>query len=258
MDSSIGKKCLTPMGSMQWGCGCESEKDCIAAAPNSNVAGQTCDTAAKSCTTLCGAMGLTACNGGCCEKPGGQCRPGLRDTACGLTGGFCVSCTSTCQPGPRCDPTGACGCFRVFSTASDLTCNGVFQCFGGGLNRVGCDLVNNSCCIPGVYKLQDKGNPANCCTGTSTNGVCDCKMHGESAGTPKNEWFCCSLLTDAMGNCLCRNNGVNVNFGAGVEARACCSLKVSGDLCAAANKNEPCQSNAGCVGGTTCQMGKCM
>jgi hypothetical protein len=255
--SSLGQKCIALMNAKDWTCGCDSQTDCLASNPKGGIPGQTCDMSFHTCTSLCGAMGVTICNGGCCSGPNGQCRPGNRDSACGVTGSFCASCSDGCQPGPRCDEDkGTCGCFRAFSVQGDVTCNGVFACFGN-TNKFGCSLGTNRCCVPGVYNFKDLGNPGNCCTGQSVGGLCTCNLAGESAGTPSNPWFCCSLALDMMGNCACLKNGSRANFGGGVEKRACCSLKTTGDNCVAAGKGEACQTSDGCAAPLTCQAGKC-
>ncbi|MSP58780.1 MAG: hypothetical protein EXR72_00280 [Myxococcales bacterium] len=253
---SVGQKCIAPPNTQNWTCGCDAKTDCIAADPLSSLPGQACDTTNRNCTSVCGVGTVTLCNDGCCQ--GNLCRPGTKDGACGKGGGLCNSCSSACQPGPRCDPgTGLCGCFRAFSIHGDLSCNAFSSCLDNGANRYGCNLSTNACCVPGISSFKDNGNPVNCCTGESQNGVCTCRLAGESAGMPQDEWNCCALLVDAMGNCSCRKTGVNVNFGAGVEPRACCSLKAANNLCVAAAKNEPCQTSDGCAQGLTCQMGKC-
>lgn len=258
LNLSIGTRCLAPPNSKDWGCGCEAKADCVASEPNANQPGLACDTNTKSCTSLCGLMGLTGCNGGCCSGLNGTCRSGSRDNACGASGGFCVDCKVTCQPGPRCDAqTGACGCYTAFASPNDLSCNGLFACFTNGVNRYGCNLTTNSCCIPGTSRFKDNGNPANCCTGQSANGICTCGLAGESAGDPPGEWNCCALAYGMDGKCSCLKIGAKANFGSGVDNRACCSLKVQGDLCVAAAKDEPCQTNDGCTAPQTCQMGKC-
>ena len=77
-------------GPGEYRCGCDAPADCPAAA--NNTPGQACDTTVHTCTDSCGAMGLTACNGGCCDGNGMTCSGGADQAACGATGALCVNC----------------------------------------------------------------------------------------------------------------------------------------------------------------------
>ena len=250
---STGTSCIAPMGDPSWYCGCNSKSDCLAAVPQSGIAGYACDIANKSCTSLCGIQGVSACNGGCCSGENGQCRAGNTDSACGLTGSFCSNCASNCSPGPKCNAmTGSCGC-----SSPSMQCNLFGSCFQGGINRFGCNPTTSACCVPGIYSFKDNGNPAGCCSGQSSAGVCTCFLNGVSAGNPPNLWSCCSLTLDFNGNCKCLGTNGNANLGVGPEPRACCSFQVSGNNCVCSPKGGACQSNDGCCPSTTCQNGIC-
>jgi hypothetical protein len=212
-NNSMGTKCETFNANGPWACGCDAATDCLAANPMTNSAGQSCDTQGHNCTNKCRVNGLTLCNGGCCTGDNGTCVGGGADAACGITGGLCNSCES-CVPGPHCNTmTGACGC------DTNNECNVSAMCTGNGKHEYECNLSSASCCIPGVDGFTDNGNPANCCVGTSTNGVCDCIGIGKSDNG--NGANCCTLLIDNNNNCACvPRNGMTECFG---KSSNCCN-----------------------------------
>ncbi|MSP59006.1 MAG: hypothetical protein EXR72_01475 [Myxococcales bacterium] len=243
--ASTGHVCITT--GMKSVCGCSAAADCSKAALN--MAGQTCDTAAKTCTDSCGYMGATGCNGGCCL--GGTCRPGNQNNACGVAGGQCNNCGTACNPGPACNAAnGSCGC-----TAST-------QCAQGGMacgQRNGCNtvIVGGSCCIA-TTALQVRpsgGMAAACCSGAMTmGGNCTCIAVSQPSGG--NASACCTQVQNNNA-CICIPNGMSPG-GCGLSGQntSCCSLRcslLSGGNCVAAILNQTCLTTAGCAMGLTCK-----
>jgi hypothetical protein len=252
--SMAGKRCVQRMGG-PWTCGCEAKEDCPAADPAMNVPGKTCDTAKKVCTTTCGAGTYSACNGGCCSGPMGQCRGGGQNAACGRNGGFCNTCDLTCNPGPRCDPmTGACGCTQLsdcfFHTA----------CTAGDSSHEACSPKRKVCCIPSWFngnRWNDDGDPKNCCTGMSANGLCTCLAVGEATD---DEAKCCSQH-DENGACACLPNNAKCLIEADTNGECCsgvCREVGAQDYrCIASPKGMPCQNDSGCSPGLRCVNNVC-
>jgi hypothetical protein len=251
--NSNGSKCLM-INNTTYTCGCNVAADCPKANPQLNQSGSACDTTSKTCTTVCGVLGVTACNGGCCSGANGQCRPGNADLQCGVSGGYCTNCNSSCNPGPHCNANnGTCGCSAVGQ------CNNVASCTANGANRYGCNYGNNQCCIPGVLNFTNNGSDANCCTGKSYMGngmgttpcpngasCCTCVPPGSASGG--DPWNCCTILEN-NGTCGCIANNMNSNN----NAWQCCSNHQNFGFCAAAQNGQTCYTTAGCQFGLTCR-----
>lgn len=253
--SPSGVKCVQKDGGPYF-CGCEAKSDCHSADAMSNTPGQSCDTAMKSCSSHCGANGLSGCNGGCCSGANGLCRPGNQDSSCGVSGGFCSNCLSSCNPGPTCNvQTGACGC-------TDITdCFFTPQCQFGGAQREACSLPRGACCIPSWFngtQWEDNGNPANCCTGMSVNGVCTCVPTGQPSMNDAAN--CCSQHAQ-NGTCSCLPNGANCLAESDSNGECCSGQCLDTGVfdfhCVPSQKGKPCQSDLGCAGQLKCINGVC-
>jgi hypothetical protein len=196
-NSSTGTVCLQ-IDQNTYRCGCNNRKeDCLAANPGAGLPGYACESATKSCVSVCGVQGVSNCNGGCCSGPNGTCRVGNQNASCGVSGGFCLNCSGTCAPGPLCDlNTGACVC--VSSVECLLTAPPAGKLQGPACDgRSACNAAKRACCIPGGPTMD----PALCCSGMAVNGQCTCVANGDPP--VGNSDSCCTAYATG-GKCACR------------------------------------------------------